>query len=187
MCKTSKVGLQSVGVWEAINSRLAKQKFQRDFNIRLQGTILSFKTTQSQSSSSQEVFFLNYWVNEWNWHKFPGAISLQDDLSYILSEPFSSINSPLSLCLSLCASVCFNCLIAQPRLPLVPSCRLPVAVTSKSLSLLVYPHRLSPTCYWNWTCIFIFHRRQRKCRKGFFWFVTAASIHLYAATVYLSC
>lgn len=97
---------------------VCQAEIQRDCNIKLLGTVLSFKTSQNQSSSSQGVFLLSYWVNDWNWQKFLEAVSQSDEFSYTLSELVSSINT-VSACLSLC-------LIAHPAPPHTPTC-LPTA------------------------------------------------------------
>lgn len=100
--KRSKVRLPCLGDQFSVS----QADIQRDFNIRLQGTILSFKTAQSQSSSSLEMLLLNYWVNEWKWqtevsegHKMTPHIFFQNLYQHV-SFPLSF---PRSLFLYVCA------------------------------------------------------------------------------------
>lgn len=151
MCKT--LGSWCWSLWES-----AKQSARSwPYRIFKESLISSYKAQFSVLRSlrldqvlPRKCFRLtNEWMSE-NDISFQGPSHSHDYLSYILSEPFSSINSPLSPCLSQCACVLFKCLIAQPRPPFVTSCQLPVAATSKSpLSFLVHPNRLSPARYWN--------------------------------------
>lgn len=80
-------------------------KIQRDFNITFFSVLRPFGVNQVLLG---KYFCLTTKRMSETDVRFPGALSLWDDFSYILSEPVSLINS-LFILLSVSQSLCLKC------------------------------------------------------------------------------
>lgn len=99
-------------MWEPASHLLpgGQAEIQKGFQIRLEGTLLSFKLLTGNHVLLRKCFNLNTKrMNETDHFQGPSY-------SYILSEPGSSINRPLSLPF-FCLSLCLKCLIVWGVLP----------------------------------------------------------------------
>lgn len=125
----------------------SRAEIQRDFNIKLQGTILSLLRVNQDF-----LWMFCYWVNEWNWHVSRGPLTLRWLLIYSFWTRFlyQQFAASVFLCEPLCISdvywLCQCC--PGPFLPTACGCHFSVLNTLLFLRKLTTSDLATRTMQW---------------------------------------